>query len=136
MNSPLSSLTIQAKPGLEGRDGRMDLVAIERHPCFQAQCVARAQAARFDAEFLAGVENVVPNALGMFRREIDFEAIFAGVSGASDAGGDAGDQAVDEVVVTNGGEIGGGQLLQSCQRVRALDGELGVTIASQFDRRR
>ena len=55
MNSPLSSLTIQAKPGLERRDGRMDLVAIERHARFQAQCVARAQAARFDTEFLAGV---------------------------------------------------------------------------------
>ena len=87
-------------------------MAVERHACFQTQRVARAQAAGLDAEFLAGVENVVPDALGMFRREIDLEAIFAGVAGASDAGGNAGNRAVDEVVVTNGGEIGGGQLLQ------------------------
>ena len=72
----------------------------------------------------------------MFRCEIDFEAIFTGVPGASDAGGDAGDQAVEEVVVTNRGEIGGGQLLQGRERARALDGELRITIASQVDLRR
>ena len=74
-----------AEVGFERRDGGVDLVPVERHLGFQAQRVARAQAAGLDAEFRAGLENLVPEARRLRGRDVDFESVFAGVAGARDA---------------------------------------------------
>ena len=60
-------------------------MAVERHLGFQAQCVARAKTAGANTELLAGIEHSAPHALGLLGRDVDLEAVFAGVAGASDA---------------------------------------------------
>ena len=51
----LVELDDPAQVGFERRNGGVDFVAVERHLGFQAQRVARAQAAGLDAEFGAGL---------------------------------------------------------------------------------
>ena len=101
-----------AEVGFERGDGGMDFVAVQSHRGLQAQCVASAEPARLDAELVAGGENLVPDALGVFGRKVDLEAVFAGVAGACDAGGNARYLGVGEVVVADRAEIRRGQLLK------------------------
>ncbi len=103
-------------------------MAIQRHLGFQAQRVARAQAAGLDAELYAGVQDFVPQAGSFRRRDVDFVAIFAGVAGAGDAGRSAGDHRRRRT--SNSGwrtRSAVGQFLQSGARVGALDGDLRIT---------
>ena len=81
----LVELDDPAEVGFERRNRGVDLVAVERHFGFQAQRVARAQAAGLDAEFRAGVHHLVPDALGLAGRDVDLEAVLAGVAGVRDA---------------------------------------------------
>ena len=72
---------------------------------------------------------------GAFRGgNVDLVAVFAGVARARDARRRAGDRAIDEPVVANGGEIRCGELLQSRARVRTLNGDLRVIVARQAHR--
>ena len=88
--------------------------------------------ARLDAELPARVQDFVPDALGLLGRDVDFETVLAGVAGARDAGGRAGDFAVGEVVILDRREIGAGQLLQSRWRLGPLNRQLRVTIACKL----
>src|SRR5579883_40610 len=119
--------------GFERRDGRVDLVAVERHFGFEPEGVARAETARADAELLAGAQNLVPYAFGFGGRDIELEAVLAGIAGAGDAGGDAAGFAIGEPVVFDGGEVDGRQLLQRGAGAGALDGELRVAIGGELD---
>ena len=106
-----------------------DFVAVEAHAGFEAEGVARAQAAGADAELRARVEQRVPRVGGggFVGRNVELEAVFAGVAGAGDDHiWNAGDCAPGEPVVFDGGEIEFGQFGESLKRVRALQGELRV----------
>src|SRR5208282_530774 len=47
--------------GFERRDRRVDFVAVQSHLAFEAQSIARAEPAGFDAELLTCIENAVPD---------------------------------------------------------------------------
>src|SRR5579885_1030339 len=119
--------------GFEGRDGSVDFVAVERHFGFEPECVARAEAARADAEFLAGAQDLVPNPLGFGGRDVELEAVLAGRAGAGDARGDAAGFTGGEPGVFDGGEIDRRQRLQRGACARALDGELRVAVGGELD---
>src|SRR5579864_9374481 len=84
---------------LEWSDRRVNFMTVQCHFCFEAKRVARAQAAWFDAEFLACVHDFAPNPLGLFRCDKDFEAVFAGVSRSRDARWSPAYSAVAEMVI-------------------------------------
>src|ERR1700722_12169880 len=82
----LVELGIAIEMGFEDVDLVRDFVVVERHRRFEAQRVARAEAAGQDAEFLTRFEHLVPNALARRRigGDIDLEAVFSGIAGAGD----------------------------------------------------
>jgi len=59
-------------------------MAVKRIANLGAQCVARAETARLDAERVPGGEQSAPNVADGFVRTDDFESVFAGVAGARD----------------------------------------------------
>ncbi len=129
MKSPLSSLSQRVEAGFEDVDLFRDFVAVEAHARFEAQRVARAQAAGPDAELRARFEQRVPHLHGggLVGGDVDLEAVFAGVAGARDQHvGNAGDRAPGEPVILDGGQIDLGQLGERLKRARALQGELRV----------
>src|SRR5579864_8819322 len=71
----------------------------------------------------------------MFRREIDFEAIFAGVAGARDQAINAANLAKGEMIVADRFKWNRSELLQDFLCARTLDRELRITRAGIFDRR-
>src|SRR5260370_523392 len=73
------------------------------------------------------LEDFIPEAAGLIRRNVDFPAVFACVAGARDSSGRSRDRAIGEVIAAHGREIGRGELLQDVRAARALDGELRVT---------
>src|SRR5205823_13401886 len=92
-----------------------NLVSVKRQLGFEPQRVARAQAARQDAEFCAGCEHVIPYALAgaLVRRDVDFEAVLAGVAGARDHHvRQPADRTEDERIRLHFAELGIRQLLQ------------------------
>src|SRR5436305_7962455 len=64
--------------GFERRGGLVDVVAVERHLRFQAQRVARAEAARFRA----GVDELTHDSRPLGRRDVDLESILTRLAGA------------------------------------------------------
>ncbi len=129
MNSPLSSLSQRVEAGFEDVDVLRDFVAVEAHAGFEAEGVARAQAAGSDGELRARIEQRVPHLHGggLVGGDVDLEAVFAGVAGARDQHvGNAGDRAPGEPVILDGGEIDFGELGESLERARALQGQLRV----------
>src|SRR5476651_375628 len=107
----------------------VDVVAVEAHAGFEAQRVARAEAAGNDVGGFAGLEQRQPDFVRLRRRDEDFEAVFAGVAGARDGGADVGDLAVSEPVVLHAREIDAGQRLEHFQRFGALDGDQRIARA-------
>ena len=96
-------------------DALGNLVAIERQLGLQAQSVARAQPAGQNAEFRAGCEHLIPHALAsaLVGRDIDFEAVLAGVAGARDHHiGQSANRAEDEGVRPHLRQFGISQFLQ------------------------
>ena len=93
-------------------------MAVERHLGFQAQRVARAQAARFDAEFRARLQDLVPDPHGLAGRDVDLEAVLAGVAGASDARRDADNLAVGEPVIFDAGQVDVASASAACRVAR------------------
>ena len=75
-----SNATVHARPDSSGLRGLVHVVAVEIHAGFEAQRVARAEAAGGDAERV----QLLPDAHGILRGQHDFEAVFAGVAGARD----------------------------------------------------
>ena len=109
--------------GFEDVDVFGDFVAVEAHAGFEAEGVARAEAAGADAELGAGVEECVPHlyCCGFVGGDVDLEAVFAAVAGARDEDVvDAGDLSPGEPVIFDRGEVDLGELLQGFKRARAL----------------
>ena len=71
----------------------------------------------------------------MFRGEIDFEAVFAGVAGARDEAINATDLAKRKMIVADGVELRWRELLQDFSGARALNRELRVARSGVFNRR-
>ena len=69
-----------AQAGLQRRDARTQLVAVQRQAGLEPQRVARAQSGRFDA----GGEQCVPHVTGGVDGHCDLDAVFAGVARAGD----------------------------------------------------
>ena len=134
MKSLLFQPTIQPEAGLEHRRRLVDVVAVQPHRGFEAQRVARAEAARDDVGRPARLEQRLPHAVGHVRRHEDLEAVLAGVAGARDRGAGAGHFAVREPVVADVAEIDAGQRLQDFARGRPLQRDQRVA-AARVDRR-
>src|SRR5690242_15855445 len=100
-----------AQAGFERRDLFGQLVAVEAIAGLQAQGVARAEARRQQAMRLAGIQHGVPEGGDLIGRAVQLEAVLAGVAGARDEAGDAGDRARRGVVVADGVQRGGGERL-------------------------
>ena len=103
---------------------------------FEAQRVARAQAAGQHSEFLARLQHLVPDsrAGGLVGRNVDFESIFAGVAGACDEGiPQSADRAARHPVELHRDEVGVGQLLQHIHALRALNRDLGEVVREILD---
>ena len=92
------------------------LVAVQRHRGFQAQRVARRQAARG-----AGADDGVPHLLRVIACAEQLEAVLAGVAGAGDEGFHAVEGHPRAGVVGQGGGVVAKQRLQHLERTRALD---------------
>ena len=108
-------------------------MAVERHGRLHAQSVASAQAAGDDFRARPGRQDFVPQAHGVFGRDVDFPAVFAGVAGAGDARGRAGEMTVDEMVTLDRRQVNVGEFLYDAGGERSLDGELGEARAGVFD---
>ncbi len=78
-----------AEPGLERRDGVVDLVAVERVAHLEPQRVARAESDRLGA----GRGERLPERHGVALAAVELEAVLAGVAGAGDEALRAGDLA-------------------------------------------
>ena len=126
-------------PGLHGGDVAGQLVAVQRVAHLGAEGVAGAEAARTDAEVLAGVQDGVPELLRPVGVDEQLVAVLAGVAGAAD--GDLG----GAVRAGAGHEGHVGQLpgdaeqLEHLQRPGPLhgeDGDLLVPVGDRDPRRR
>ena len=107
-------------------------MAVERQLAFQAQRVARAQAAGNDAELFAGFHHFVPDARagGFVGGDVNLEAVFGGVAGARDQDVlQSADGAVGEPVELHLRQIGVGEFLQRIDALRPLDRDLREVVA-------
>ena len=68
------------EPGLERRDPRAELVAVQRQPRLEAQRVARTEAGGGDP----GVDQALPPLLGRAHRDVQLDAVLTCVAGARD----------------------------------------------------
>ena len=121
MKSPFVELEPAREAGFEDVDLFGDFVAVEAHAGFEAEGVARAQAAGTNAELRAGFEQRIPHLhrRGFVGGDVDLESIFARVAGARDQHvGNARDRSPGEVVIPDGGEIDFGELLASVSSAR------------------
>ena len=129
MNVAFVELEPAVETGFEDVDLLRDFVAVEAHARLKPQGVARAEAAGANAEVFSSFEQRVPHLHGggFVRRDVDLEAVFAGVAGARDEDvGNAGDCSPREPVILDRGEIDLGELGERFKRARALQRELRV----------
>ena len=76
-------------------------MAVKAHACFEAQSIARAEAAGNHAGGFSSLHQVGPEFFSVFRSEIDFKSIFAGVAGARDEAINAADLAEGKMIVAD-----------------------------------
>ena len=91
----LFELDDPAEVRFERRGGVVDIISVQRHLRFEAKRVARAESAWCDA----GTDDFLEQAWAFARRNVNFEAIFAGVTGARDDRRHAVDFAARETVI-------------------------------------
>ena len=70
---------------------------------------------------------------GVFGRDVNFPAVFAGVAGAGDARGHSREMTVDEMVTLDGRQVNVGEFLYDAGGERSLHGELGEARSGIFD---
>src|ERR1043165_2347348 len=133
----LAELGNPAEVGFQKRRLFGDLVAVERHACFEAERVARCQTCGQDAfgrAVAARVENLVPETFGLLRRGVDLEAVLARVARARDDGGHVVNAPFAEVVILDLRERRRGESLHDAQGFRALECELAEVGAAVRER--
>ena len=98
-------------------------MAVERHPGFEAEHVARAEPARFETGLAVLGEQRIPHGRGFFGREEDLEAVLAGVARARDDDrlAQAFQARLGAGVVFHRGQVGFDVRLQPFDGARALD---------------
>jgi hypothetical protein len=96
------------------------IAAAEAHRGFEAQRVARAQAARDETGRLAGIEHGLPQSFGGRGRDKNLESVFARVARARHGRPDSRDLTRGKPVVLDGRQIDGRQRLQYRLALRPL----------------
>src|SRR5207253_1745914 len=109
------------QPSLERIGLGVELIAVERHPRFEPEGVARSQAARDHAAFPAGVQEARPHVRGTAPLDEDLEAVLARVARPRDERGDTRDRALRDRVVAEPGQVDPGQRPEDGGRLRTLD---------------
>src|ERR1043165_778908 len=117
----LAELGNPAEVGFQKRRLFGDLVAVERHACFEAERVARCQTCGQDA-------------FGLLRRGVALEAVLARVARARDDGGHVVNAPFAEVVILDLRERRRGERLHDAQGFRALECELAEVGAAVRER--
>ena len=79
-----SHLHAKAQAGLERVDRFIHFMSVERHPGFQTQGIACAQAAGNQPFRLSGFQQQVPELRGVLVREVDLVSMLAGIAGLGD----------------------------------------------------
>ena len=111
----------------------VNFVAVQAHGCFKAQRVARTQAAGQQTVTSSRVQKRGPQFFGMFRREINFEAVFSRVTRARNQAVDAIYFAKSKMVILDLLEGHVCESLEGAQGSRSLNGKLRVAFARIFD---
>src|SRR5690606_17103120 len=124
-----------AKSGLERRARVVEVVAVEAVPHLEAERVTCAEPGRDEAIVVADLEDPPPERDRVLVRDVEFEAILAGVPGPADHRVAAVDLALDEVVVADLLERRPGQPLQDRLRHRPLDREDRALVGPVDDHR-
>ena len=104
----------------ERRHGVVDVVAVQGHAHLEPERVAGSEARWRD---LARRHQRLPDGHRGVVRDVQLEAILAGVARTRDDGFLARDFALGKVVVLDGGQVGRGERLKDGRRLRTLDGE-------------
>src|SRR6266542_1493256 len=95
------------QPRLVGVALTRELVTVERHPRLEAQRVARAEAARDDADRAPRGQQRVPHLLRVHGVKRDLIPALSGVARTGDHGGNTGDRRLHRVVVGERGWVVG-----------------------------
>src|SRR5206468_3887501 len=95
---PLSQLHDEPQPGLQRRDGLVDIVSVEGQARLQPQRIASAKAARQDPVLPARLQETEPALLRIPGIEVDLEPVSPRVAGARDEGGRAADRPLVEMI--------------------------------------
>src|SRR5262249_41027850 len=82
-----------------------------------------------DAELSARVQNLVPDALGLVRSNVDLESVLSGIAGPRDPSGRARNYAIRKVIILDGRELDRRELLKRCKRARPLNRKLSAGLA-------
>src|SRR6266542_6319273 len=134
----------ESEAGLDRGGGFVEFVAVEGIAHLGSQGVARAEAARFEAEGLTAFQDFVPDRLDGSRRGNDFKTVFAGVAGAGDVDHRVTELEKVEIVLLQAGSgrrdgLGarwpGKTAVDELLHARALDGDRpeGVRDILEFD---
>ena len=107
----------------------VQFVTVKAHTGLEPQGVAGAEATRDKSVSLAGLQQIVPHFFGVLRREVQFEAILAGVAGSSDEGLHAIDLACQEPIVFQRRDRRAGETLHNAERPGPLHGKLRISLA-------
>ena len=75
---------------------------------------------------------MIPDLLGMFWREINFETVFAGVAGARNHAMHSINVTKSEMIVADGLELNWREALEQMLSQRALNGQQGIAVAIIF----
>src|SRR5438132_7174291 len=124
---PADEVIVQAECPIESRLERIGVgihvIAIEPESRFEAQGVASAQPGRSNPVAAAFLEQGPPEPGGVAIGAEDFEAVLAGVAGARNDGGNAGDLALDKGVIAQRTQVLVGKALDEGDRMGSLDAE-------------
>ena len=130
----LFHLDAEAQASFDGGDGVIHLMAVQRHACFEAQRIPAAQAAGEQAEFLAGLQQRIPDMGGVCRCAIDLITELTGVAGAGNQTFLPRHGALGHKGIILGGQGAlVGQLADDVQGFGALEGYLGHIVGNVFE---
>ena len=121
-----------AQPGLDRRGVGSEVRAVQRVAHFQAERVARAEAAGLDGKRRALAEDVVPRFHRAPGRAEDLEAILAGVAGAGDVVVLPVDLDREDSIARGSRILAAEKGVEKLRRLRPLHGEPGVVFAVVF----
>lgn len=123
----------ELQASFEGIGVFIEFVAVEGHSGFKAQGISSSEAACFESQIFPCFEEAFEHEFGAVGVEVEFKAIFAGVSGACDEAGNTEDGAASGFVSFDGFEIEICEGAGDFDCVRALKGDHGPIGGDIFD---